>query len=226
MLMRHDLSGTQPPAVLPLPIGVIPPTLTAPLMPAPGGAHARLSRRHRARRRAVPIPLVTRTTEQEFPRATRAPPHPQPLHAAAVAAAVDFADRPCEARSTGWIDPLAVGSLRQPGAATPGCCLFGALPPLSLRQRRADQQSPVTYQKPRGASPRAPPNTNPSTKSSGHIPLYPALAMIDIPRFSMIASSHGKRPICRYRSMRSWCSGLTFLKLTTGAYSQASSPNT
>jgi hypothetical protein len=173
MLMRHDLSGTQPPAVLPLPIGVVPPTLPALLMAAPSGTHARPPRRHRARRRAVLIPLVTRTTEQEFPRATRAPPHPQPLHAAAVAAAVDFAGRPCEARSTGWIDPLAVGSLRQPGAATPGCCLFW---------RAADSVSTTTPRRsakprhlpgPRGASPRAPPKHEPFNKILGPNPALP-----------------------------------------------------
>src|SRR5262245_17108698 len=101
MVMRHDLSGAQPPAVLALLIGVISPTLPAPLIPAPSGAHALPARFGRARRRAVVIPPVTRTTEQEFPRAPRASPHRQPPHAAAVAAIVDFVDRPCEARSRG-----------------------------------------------------------------------------------------------------------------------------
>lgn len=136
--MRHDLSVAKPSAVCALPVGVIQPPFPARLVATSGGSNALPPRRCRARRRAVPIAPITGPTEQKFLRTTRACPRPQPPHSTAVAAAVDFARRPCQARShNGWIDPCAVGSLRRLGACYSGPRLFwGRCRRLSTTTRR------------------------------------------------------------------------------------------
>jgi hypothetical protein len=123
--MRHDLSLRQPLTVRTLPIGVVPPPFPARLVASAGGSNALPPRRPRTRRRAVPIASVTRATEQKFLRASRARPTPQPPHSTAVAAAVDFAGRPCEARSQ-QLDRPSCGRLTSgsPEPATSGCFLL------------------------------------------------------------------------------------------------------
>jgi hypothetical protein len=191
--MRHFFSQAQLLAVPALPSGVSPLTLPARLVQTSRRSNAFPPRGRRARRRAVPTPPITRAAEQKLRRASRASPRPQPPHATAVAAAVDFAGRPCKARSTGGSILLRSAHFGSPEPITSGCCLLGALPPLSLRQHRPHQQKPTRLYRTEGDTPSGSPKTIPSTKLPGQIPRFPALAMIESPRFPMVVSTRTVR---------------------------------
>jgi hypothetical protein len=60
--------------------------------------------------------------------------------------------------------------------------------PPSLRQRRANQQSRLTGYRAEGDIPSGTPEDRPSTKLHGQIPRSTALAMIETPRLSTVAS--------------------------------------
>lgn len=171
--MRHDLSGAQPPAVLALPFGVIETALPACLVAASCLPNTRPARRRRTRRRAVPMPPITGSAQQEFPRATRAPPHPQPLHAAAVAAAVDFAGRPCEARSTGGSTLLRSAHFGSPGPATPRCFLSAGAAAVVSTTTRHPSAKPTRLYRTEGDTPSGSPEDNPFNKTPRTNPALP-----------------------------------------------------
>ena len=169
-MSRHSFSLAQPLAIPALVLGVVRPRLTAPLVEPVMGPLVRPPCRARAELAAVAVAAIASAAEREDRLAQRALPNSQ-LHAGAPRRPdLDRAGGPCDSPSRVARPPLSVEPSDGPGLHPRAIAFAGWRLATPLRADALGGKKP-----------------------DRRFPRYPALAMIAIPRFAVIASRRRSR---------------------------------